>query len=185
MTSHSSECLLRIATTGWKHPVVGLALAVLIAAGCGGSESGAGNTSDGGISDNGGNNGGGLDGGHPLDGGGGYPDGGCQPMSLQAATSVDGYNSDVFNWYDSDCRPRSAALVRNSGIDPGGSHGGYMRSLSFQVDGRTRRAVGQPGTPWHGWGYVVSHYGLGGGDDTSHDHDGTYRTVLNGTHHSL
>src|SRR5262249_44942361 len=93
----------------------GLVLAILAAAGWGGS-SGVlgGNVSDGGISDNGGNNGSGLD--------GGYPDGGCQPMSLQSGTSVDGYVSDVYNWFDSDCRPRSAALVRNNAVDPGGSH---------------------------------------------------------------
>src|SRR5215472_6674449 len=105
----------RTAVESWRHSVLnarracgalGLLVAVLAAAGCGGSsEPLGGSLSDGGIGDNGGNNGSGLD--------GGYPDGGCRPMSLQSGTSVDGYNSDVYSWYDSDCRPRSAALVRN------------------------------------------------------------------------
>ena len=166
------------ATQSWRAGgALGLLVAVLATAGCGGSsEPLGGSLSDGGIGDNGGNNGSGLD--------GGYPDGGCQPMSLQSGTSVDGYNSDVYSWYDSDCRPRSAALVRNNAADPGGSHGGYLRALSYQADGQTRHAVGQPGVPWNGWGYVVNHYGMNS-DDTSHDKTGTYRTVLNGTHHSI
>ena len=79
------------ATQSWRAcGALGLLVAVLATAGCGGSsEPLGGSLSDGGIGDNGGNNGSGLD--------GGYPDGGCQPMSLQSGTSVDGYNSDVYS----------------------------------------------------------------------------------------
>ncbi len=155
--------------------------ALLLAAACGSSSTGP--DGGGGLPDAG------PDGGNP-DGGpdGGFPDAGtsdCRAMVLQTGTSLGGYNSDVYNWYDADCRPRSAALVRNDALDPGGSHGGYLRQLTYEADGQTRQCVGQPGTLWNGWGYSVNHYGAGGSDDTSHHVTGTYQTVLNGNHHSI
>ena len=104
-------------------------------------------------------------------------------MSVQGGISVGGYDSDVYSWYDSNCLPRSAVLVRNDALDPGGSHGGYLRQLDYQVDGQTRQCVGPSQTRYGGWGYSVSHYQAG--SHSSHDVIGNYRTVLNGTHHSI
>lgn len=142
-----------------------------------------------------GNGNNGRDSGNPdLDGGdldGGIacsnPDSGtsnCKPMLVEANASVGGYNSDVYNWYDANCRPRSAALVRNDAPDPGGSNGGYLRQLNYQADVQTRQCVGQPGSPWNGWGYSVNHTAAGGVDH-SHNAIGTYQTLLGGPHHSI
>jgi ribosomal protein S11 len=108
----------------------------------------------------------------------------CQPIVLQSGTLVGGYNSDVYNWYDANCRLRTAALVRNDAPDPGGSQGGYLRLLSYEADGERRQCVGQPGTPWNGWGYAVNHT-PNGLEYSSHDVRGSYRSLLNGTHHSI
>jgi hypothetical protein len=107
----------------------------------------------------------------------------CRRMSVQNGVSVNGYASDVYNWYDANCLPRSATLVRNDAVDPGGGHGGYLRQLSYQVDGQTRQCAGPSGTRYEGWGYSVNHYAAG--SRSSHDVAGNYRTVLNGTHHSI
>jgi len=79
----------------------------------------------------------------------GNPDGGsatsdCQGIAVQNGASVGGYNSDVYTWFDSSCRQRTAALVRNDAPDPGGSRGGYLRLLTYQVDGQTRSASESP-----------------------------------------
>ncbi len=109
---------------------------------------------------------------------------GCAPMVLDAGVSVGGYLSDRYAWSDGACQPRSAALVRNTAADPGGSRGGFMRELKWRRgagDDVTARGTGASG--WNGWGYVVNHYGNTA--DLSGDHTGTFRTVLAGAHHAI
>jgi hypothetical protein len=108
---------------------------------------------------------------------------GCQPLTTQA-TSVDGYSSDVYTYYDARCQPRSAALVRNDATDPGGSSGGFLRRFTYEVDGATRTAGGPASQAmWNGWGYVINHVSGGGTD--SHDAKGKYRTAFAGSHHAI
>src|SRR5207253_452810 len=103
-------------------------------------------------------------------------------LTLEAGVSVGGYNSDRFHWSDAQCRPRSAALVRNNAVDPGGSHGGYLRQLTYERNGTTVTATGTGVNGWMGWGYVVNHYANGSKADVSIGHSGTYRTVFAGPH---
>jgi hypothetical protein len=106
------------------------------------------------------------------------------PQLLEQAVSVGGYLSDRYSWSDGNCLRRTAALVRNNAADPGGSRGGYLRELTFNINGANRTARGTGTNGWNGWGYVVNHYGSGAAD-TSRNKTGTFRTVLAGTHHAI
>ena len=108
---------------------------------------------------------------------------GCSPIGVEAGVSVGGYLSDRFSWKDSACRPRTAALVRNNAQDPGGSYGGYLRELTWELNGSTVTARGTNTNTYNGWGYVVNHYGST--SDSSKRHSGTYRTVFAGQHHAI
>ena len=108
---------------------------------------------------------------------------GCQTEALANNVSVGGYVSDRYTWSDSNCLPRSAALVRNTSADPGGSNGGFLRELTFTINGATRTARGTGTNGWNGWGYVVNHYASSA--DNSRGKTGTYRTVLAGAHHAI
>lgn len=160
--------------TRTKKCAIAIAL-VSIATACGsGSDPGNSNSAA---------DGGGSDGGPDAGNDGGTVTSGCQGIAVQDGASINGYTSDVYAWSDSSCRPRTAALVRNNAADPGGTRGGYLRLFSYEADGQARQCVGEPGTAWNGWGYVVNHYGAGAA--TSHDVTGTYRAVLRGSHHSI
>src|SRR5260370_15889589 len=63
---------------------------------------------------------------------------GCKELALKSGTKVDGYLADEYTFYDAGCTPRSAALVRNDAADPGGSSGGFLRSYTYEVAGKTR-----------------------------------------------
>jgi hypothetical protein len=108
---------------------------------------------------------------------------GCAAQTLDANVSVGGYMSDRYNWSDSTCTRRSASLVRNNAADPGGSNGGYLRELTFTINGTTRTARGTGANNWNGWGYVVNHYASSA--DNSKGRTGTFRTVLAGQHHAI
>jgi hypothetical protein len=108
---------------------------------------------------------------------------GCTAMTLESKVSVGGYVSDRYRWSDGSCRPRAAALVRNDAADPGGSHGGYLRELSYELNGSPMVARGTGVNGWMGWGYVVNHYASSA--DVSKDHTGTFRTVFAGAHHAI
>ena len=43
-------------------------------------------------------------------------------------------------------------IVRNEAADPGGSRGGYLRELTFTVNGDTRTESGTGANSWNGWG---------------------------------
>lgn len=108
---------------------------------------------------------------------------GCVTQTLDANVSVGGYMSDRYGWSDANCLRRTAALVRNTASDPGGSRGGYLRELTLTVNGASRTARGTGSNGWNGWGYVVNHYGSSA--DTSRARTGTFRTVLAGAHHAI
>jgi hypothetical protein len=110
----------------------------------------------------------------------------CQAIDIEAGKSVGGYVSDMVSFYDAGCQLRTAALVRNDARDPGGSFGGMLRAFSYAhgSDRRTVLGTGANGL-WHGFGYVIAHYGPGGDDAESRDTAGTYRTVLAGLHHAI
>lgn len=135
--------------------------------------------------------GGGAGGGTSTGGGGGsgtttgFTPGpaGCTVQGLEANVSVGGFMSDRYSWSDATCARRSAALVRNTAADPGGSRGGYLRELTYTVNGATRTARGTGANRWNGWGYVVNHYASSA--DNSKSKTGTFRTVLAGEHHAI
>ncbi len=156
----------------------------------GGAATGGNSGSTGGGAATGGGGSTGSTGGGPATGGGtgtiaGFTPGpsGCQTESLANNVSVGGYVSDRYTWSDSNCLPRSAALVRNTSADPGGSNGGFLRELTFTINGATRTARGTGTNGWNGWGYVVNHYASSA--DNSRGKTGTYRTVLAGAHHAI
>ena len=127
--------------------------------------------------------GGGTGGGVASSGGFGAGPSGCVAQTLDSNVSVGGYMSDRYGWSDGSCLRRTAALVRNTSADPGGSHGGYLRELTLTVNGAARTARGTGSNGWNGWGYVVNHYGSTA--DISTGKTGTFRTVLAGAHHAI
>jgi hypothetical protein len=114
--------------------------------GTGSTGGGTGNTG-GGTGNTGGSGGG-------ATGVGGFSPGptGCAAQTLDANVSVGGYMSDRYGWSDSACLRRTAALVRNTSSDPGGSRGGYLRELTLTVNGAARTARGTGANGWNGWG---------------------------------
>jgi hypothetical protein len=102
---------------------------------------------------------------------------------IQAGTKVEGTAADTFGWYDDQCLPRTASLFRNDATDAFGEHGGYLRSLSYQVAAKTRRIKGSGVGGWQGFGYIVSHH-----DKTAANTQGIggkYTTILAGKHHAI
>lgn len=113
---------------------------------------------------------------------------GCEAIGVEVGANVDGYRSDLFSWSDAECGRRSAALVQNDRVDPGGSRGGFLRALTYDVGGSTRTVTGTGAQGWHGWGYVVNHYVNAAGEqdaDLSRSRTGTFRTLLSGPHHAV
>jgi hypothetical protein len=162
----------------------------------GGSATGGGDATFGGVASGGGDaTGGGVaSGGGSATGGGTTAGGGtgtgafvqgpsgCQPLTSSNAM-LSNYNVDQYAWSDTACRPRTAALVRNTSPDPGGSRGGFLRQLTYETSPGMRRTVtGTGANGWNGWGYAVSHYA--GGYDSSANKTGTYRAVFALAHHA-
>jgi hypothetical protein len=109
----------------------------------------------------------------------------CAPLQLERGTQVDGFRVDRYVWRDSDCRPRSAALVRNDASDPAGWNGGYLRRYTYEVQGTPRTCDGSHNEV-PGWGIVASHLRSGPewGNWTKGVR-GTWRTVFEGRHHAV
>lgn len=106
----------------------------------------------------------------------------CSVLAIEADADIDGFRSDVFRWQDSDCRWRSAALVRNDGDDPAGRKGGYMRRYSYQVGGQERICTGS--SKRHpGFGYTVNHWR--NGVSSSRRTAGAFQTLFTGPHHAI
>jgi hypothetical protein len=110
----------------------------------------------------------------------------CAKLKITPNTSIDGFMSDYFRWFDSTCQPRTAAMVRNDIQDPAGKWGGYMRQYTYRVDGATRTVNGSS-TRHPGFGYTTNHFGANGGSAfQSHNRKGTsYSTPLKGTYHAI
>lgn len=116
--------------------------------------------------------------------GSGQP-GACAPLRLERDVQLDGFRTDRYTWRDADCRPRSAALVRNDAADPAGWNGGYLRRYTYEVSGATRTCDGaDDGVP--GWGMVVCHLkGRATWGNWTQGVRGTGRTLFEGRHHAL
>jgi len=109
----------------------------------------------------------------------------CVPLRLERDVRVDGFRTDRYAWRDSDCRPRSAALVRNDAPDPAGWNGGYLRRYTYEAGGAERTCDGaHDQVP--GWGMVVCHLHQGGSwGNWTQGMQGTWRTLFEGRHHAL
>ncbi len=103
---------------------------------------------------------------------------GCKALVRATNANVDGYAADNVTWYDAACTPRSTALVT---ANSGGS--GFARTMTYEANGRTRRAVGTGASgAWNGFGYIVSH---GAGAVTSAGAHPDSRAVFVGRHHAI
>ena len=108
------------------------------------------------------------------------------PLSV-ANESPNSYNCDVYRWYDSAGKQRTAALSRNNAADPGGSRGGVLYQYRFTPAGATtERVISGTGahSAYNGFGYVVTHY-TGGNAYVSNLTTGTYTKVFTGRHHAI
>jgi hypothetical protein len=116
------------------------------------------------------------------------PPGAYSPLAVNENTSVDGYASNQFTWYDSSGKVRTAALVKNDQTDPLGHKGGYLRQYTYSLGAATRVVDGTGVNSHPGFGYTINHYEDANGDypDTgSFDYLGTYSAVLRGRHHAI
>lgn len=96
-----------------------------------------------------------------------------------------GYSSDLYSWYDADCKVRTAALVKNNAADPAGKRGGYLRRFTYDVAGATR-TIASTHTTHPGFGMVINHYGSGMNSATlSQNVTGTFSVPLVGRHHAI
>ncbi|WP_246357479.1 hypothetical protein [Pyxidicoccus fallax] len=109
----------------------------------------------------------------------------CAPLRLERGVDLDGFRVDRFTWRDTDCRPRSAALVRNDARDPAGWNGGYLRRYTYEAAGAQRTCDGgRAEVP--GWGMVVCHIHEGSTwGNWTEGVRGTWRTVFEGRHHAV
>jgi hypothetical protein len=134
---------------------------------------------------------GGAGGSAATDGGGAAgepaPATGCAALTVERDSDVGGYLSEVYSWYDSECKLRTAAMAHNDQADPGGGNGGCMRRYTYDVDGATRTNTGSGANgQWNGFGYIVSHNN--GGTPWGFDSNatqGTHQVVLAGAHHAI
>jgi hypothetical protein len=115
---------------------------------------------------------------------------GCEPLALneniQLLPTASGrrkYRADQYVWSDARCQPRAAGLARNDRADPEGSHGGFLRELTWHRDGVQVVSRGTGVDAWNGFGYVVSHWS--GEAALSRDVPGAHRTVFLGRHHAI
>ena len=107
---------------------------------------------------------------------------GCSSLAHDTA-NVENSPADSYAWFDSSCHPRSAALFRNDQKDAFGEYGGYLRSLSYQVNGQTRTVRGTGVNGWQGFGYIVDHYASSA--STTQGTQGKTTVVLAGKHHAV
>lgn len=113
-------------------------------------------------------------------------------LTVLRDVAIDGLLGDRIGWRDAAGQPREAVLAHNDGgAGAGGSQGGELRELRYQVDGVTR-VVSAPATGTGGFGYVVSHpdggmFCTGGGDSSSLGHftGGTFSRIFEGRHHAI
>ena len=117
------------------------------------------------------------------------PRSGCQPMALAENVRLpDGFTADpLLEWGDADCSPRRAALLSNEEQDSTGHFGGVVHELTYRDSGADVVCTGTS-SDHPGIGNSVNHYQLPDGtygSDTSLEHPGDSRTLLQGPHHVL
>ncbi len=72
-------------------------------------------------------------------------------LTVQSSVNQGGYIGDLVTWRDRAGRNRSAFLVKNDALDPGGTYGGYIRSFSYAPTATTTRtATSTPLAPGFG-----------------------------------
>jgi hypothetical protein len=107
---------------------------------------------------------------------------GCASLVHDGA-NVENSPADSYAWSDSSCRPRSASFFRNDQKDVFGESGGYLRSLSYEVNGNKRTARGTGSNGWQGFGYIVNHYANSA--STTQGTAGKTTVALAGKHHAV
>jgi hypothetical protein len=109
--------------------------------------------------------------------------GGCQPIAVDSTTKVDNSGADTYAWFDAQCHPRTAALLRNDAVDGLGGAGGYLRKLTYEFAGQRRSCTGTGANGWNGFGYPVNHYGNTVAN--TQQTQGQYAVVFAGRHHAI
>jgi len=112
-------------------------------------------------------------------GGGGGGGGGAAGLSVTAVVSDNGLAARSVQWTDAAGQPRKAIMVDQR---PEGA--GYLRQLTYQVNGTDRVCTGTGDNGHQGDGYVQNHTATGG-DNSSHTTPGTTTVVLAGAHHAI
>jgi hypothetical protein len=117
----------------------------------------------------------------------------CMPLAVDsgaanAGKSINGFLTDQYLWYDSQCKLRSAALARNDG-----AKGGNARQFSYVLANGTTRTINPGANGAGGFGYVVAHlsnpsFAAAYGKDDSPLGSGTaasFSKVFTGSHHAI
>src|SRR5450756_1140147 len=100
-------------------------------------------------------------------------------VSLTDVTSDNGLPARSVQWTDAAGLARTAIMVEQRA-----QGAGYLRRLTYQVNGGSRVCTGTGDNGNQGDGYVQNHTAYGG-DSSSHGTPGTTAVVLAGTHHAI
>ena len=76
----------------------------------------------------------------------------CGPVTIQSNISLNGYLNDRYQWYDSACKLRSAALATNDA-----SKGGNARQFTYTLPDGSTRVLNPGSSSAGGFGYIVAH----------------------------
>ncbi|HZR21038.1 MAG TPA: IPT/TIG domain-containing protein [Verrucomicrobiae bacterium] len=112
-------------------------------------------------------------------GGGGGGGGGGAGLSVGSVVSDNGLAARLVQWTDAAGQPRKAVMVDQR---PEGA--GYLRQLTYRVNGADRVCTGTGDNGHMGDGYVQNHTAYGG-DNSSHTTPGTTTVLLAGAHHAI
>ena len=100
-------------------------------------------------------------------------------LSVTVVTADNGLPARSVQWTDAAGQARTAIMV-----DQRAQGAGYLRRLTYQVNGGSRVCTGTGDNGNQGDGYVQNHTAYGG-DNSSHGTPGTTTVVLAGTHHAI
>jgi hypothetical protein len=100
-------------------------------------------------------------------------------LSVTVVTADNGLPARAVQWTDATGQARTAIMV-----DQRAEGAGYLRRLTYQVDGGSRICTGTGADGHQGDGYVQNHT-ANGGDSSSHSTPGATTVVLAGTHHAI
>ena len=100
-------------------------------------------------------------------------------LSVTSVVADNGLPAHSVQWTDAAGQSRTAIMVDQR---PQGA--GYLRQLTYQVNGASRVCRGTGDNGHQGDGYVQNHTAFGG-DNSSHTTPGTTTVVLNGSHHAI